>query len=71
MKPKWKDPKDQLPQIPKDKGSVCIMVTPGDWLAQYPMKAWYSGGIFWLCSGEPAVVSGWDYYPGHPYAEII
>ena len=67
MKAEWKDPEECAPSINDGKSSVCVIVTPGDHMAQYPLKAWWNGdGKFYLASnGELAVVKGWDYYPEH------
>ena len=63
----WKNPTKETPIIKDGEGSVCIMVTPGDGFAQYPVKAWWNGdGQYWIASsGERAKVEGWDYYPEH------
>jgi hypothetical protein len=63
----WKNPTEETPKIKDGEGSVCVMVTPGDRFAQYPVKAWWNGdGHYWIASsGEIAKVEGWDYYPEH------
>ncbi len=65
MKAEWKNPNKETPTIKDGEGSVCVMVTPGDYLAQNPLKAWWNGdGNYWIAgSGEKAKVTGWDYYP--------
>lgn len=67
MNIEWKDPNKETPVIKDKAGSVCVMVTPGCRMAQYPLKAWFNGdGYYWIASsGERADVTGWDYYPEH------
>ena len=72
MNIEWKDPNKETPVIKNGEGSVCVMVTPGCALAQYPLKAWWNGdGHYWVASsGDRARVIGWDYYQEHLETEF-